>query len=308
MKIPFFISLISICILISCADEPQTVETEETVATTPAPKETGRKKTYKVPLPPSARQELAKKSLLQSEVSGSYVGMFEAAVYDDKRDYTATNKINITLENVSNGTAKGYSVVAGNQRTFSGTYEVDKSGNYQIKVEEPGDDRYDGKFEFVYYPKVNQIAGKWMANNQKLAVSVRQFELDFRTFKYDPNLQLGHKEYTKLSSSQHDYENDGEFLTADAYKFNASTDVLKKEDIENMYKGDLEIMRNTIYARHGYSFKNRKMRFFFDTYVDWYMPASTDIRADLTALEKGNIDLLKRFEQHAGRYYDTFGR
>ena len=102
-----------------------------------------------------------------------------------------------------------------------------------------------------------------------------------------------------------DYE--GEMLTEDVMTFNASNTALKKEDLENMYKGDLEVMRNAIYARHGYSFKNRKMRYVFDQ-IDWYIPVHTDVRSDLTDLEKKNIDLLKRYEGHAEAYYDSFGR
>ena len=75
-----------------------------------------------------------------------------------------------------------------------------------------------------------------------------------------------------------------------------------------MYQGDLEVMRNSIYARHGYSFRNRRMRFLFDQLVDWYMPVSVNITGELTDLEKKNIDLLKRYEAHAEKYYDVFGR
>ena len=99
-----------------------------------------------------------------------------------------------------------------------------------------------------------------------------------------------------------------EFLTEDASKFNASKTVLRNKDVENMHKGDLEVTRNAIYARHGYSFKNRRTRYVFDRYVDWYMPVSTNVTQELTELEKKNIDLLKRYEQHAERYYDSFGR
>ena len=68
------------------------------------------------------------------------------------------------------------------------------------------------------------------------------------------------------------------------------------------------MIRNAIFARHGYSFKNRKMRYFIDQLVNWYMPVSTDIRDELTELELANIDLLKRYEEHRERYYDAFGR
>jgi hypothetical protein len=38
------------------------------------------------------------------------------------------------------------------------------------------------------------------------------------------------------------------------------------------------------------------------------MPVSTDIRADLTEIERQNVELIKRYEEHAARYYDYFGR
>ena len=99
----------------------------------------------------------------------------------------------------------------------------------------------------------------------------------------------------------------GEAFTADAAKFNASTTPLRSQDVENMYKRDLELMRNAIYARHGYSFQNREMRYFFDQ-VDWYIPVSTNVTGQLTDLERKNIELLKRYENHAATYYDSFGR
>ena len=74
-----------------------------------------------------------------------------------------------------------------------------------------------------------------------------------------------------------------------------------------MYRRDLEVMRNAIYARHGYSFQNRQMRVIFDD-IDWYIPVSVDVTAELTELEKANIELLKRYENHAATYYDRFGR
>mgnify|MGYP000559907167 FL=1 len=174
---------------------------------------------------------------------------------------------------------------------------------------EPGDDRYDGVFTFAILPQDEVLVGTWKANNKRLAVSSRQYNLDKRTFSYDPNVELPEEvSFSNLYEKYPKYPDKEESLTEDVLKFNASSYELKKEDIENMYQGDLEVMRNAIYARHGYSFRNRKMRFIFDHGVEWYMPVSTDIRGQLTALEKKNIDLLKRYEQHAARYYDEFGR
>ncbi|MFN5849409.1 MAG: YARHG domain-containing protein, partial [Chitinophagales bacterium] len=64
---------------------------------------------------------------------------------------------------------------------------------------------------------------------------------------------------------------------------------------------------NMIYARHGYSFKNRPLRVFFDA-QEWYIPVHTDIKKDLTEIEKKNIQLLLKYEKNAKEYYDYFGR
>ena len=47
------------------------------------------------------------------------------------------------------------------------------------------------------------------------------------------------------------------------YEINASNTALSKTDVENLSKGDLAILRNSIYARHGYSFKRKAYRVFF---------------------------------------------
>ena len=73
------------------------------------------------------------------------------------------------------------------------------------------------------------------------------------------------------------------------------------------YKTKLRVIRNMIYARHGYSFKNRPLRVFFDA-QEWYIPVNTDIKKDLTEIEKKNIQLLLKFEKNAKEYYDYFGR
>ena len=74
-----------------------------------------------------------------------------------------------------------------------------------------------------------------------------------------------------------------------------------------MKRGDIYILRNTIYARHGYSFKYRPLRVFFDK-QSWYIPMNTNIKDDFTEIEKQNIKLLLRYEKNAKEYYDSFGR
>jgi len=227
------------------------------------------------------------------DLYGSYVGMFIAEEYgENRKDYTYANKINISIDEISGDAVTGHSVVAGNNRPFSGTIR---------------DDKYDGTFTINISPISQKMTGNWQSFDSKLKVTKRVYELEKKDFKYTASHDLEGWEYHDLYSTYNEDTGESEMLTEDVTKFNPSTTELKKEDVENMRKGDLEVMRNTIYARHGYSFKNRKMRYIFN-HVDWYIPMNTDIRSKLTALEKKNIDLMKRYEQHAERYYDSFGR
>jgi hypothetical protein len=88
---------------------------------------------------------------------------------------------------------------------------------------------------------------------------------------------------------------------------NSSTQKLKESDVKNLKKIDLEILRNTIFARHGLTFKTKTVRQFFDD-VEWYIPVSDNVNNELTAVEKENVVLLKRFEKYAEDNYDSFGR
>lgn len=242
----------------------------------------------------------------ESPQPGNYVGMFKAAKINDSKNGMTTNKINLIIDSVDGSSIWGHSVVAGNKRPWKGSIREGKDGDsYHIEGKEPGDDRYDGTFIFDHYPKTGEIVGKWIANDKRLAVSERSYRLAKVHFSYNKNLELDKDLYDQVYGS--DDGESFEVISEDAGKFNASNTKLKASDIENMYKRDLEVMRNAIYARHGYSFKNRQMRHFFD-HVDWYIPVSVDITKDLTALEKENITLLKRYEQHAASYYDVFGR
>ena len=114
-----------------------------------------------------------------------------------------------------------------------------------------------------------------------------------------------------LHGSYNDKTEETEATTEDAIKKNASLVLLKSKDVENMYKADLEVMRNAIYARHGYPFKNLRMRLLFDNYVDSYMPVLPTFHLCSRILKKRistRYDQIKRYEKHATKYYDVFGR
>lgn len=262
----------------------------------------------------------------KDSIIGFWVGFFEKdedkygndedIFIDDGYEWRRENKINISIDKISDSIVIGHSVVAGNNRPFIGTYN--QSTGYFI-ANEPGDDKYDGTFTFKI--EDNKLIGKWEAYND-IKIKYRQYNLSNVSFNYNPNIMLEQAkryiDWRKFTSSKEviEYDEDDteewirkEFSAATdvIYELNASNTLLKKEDIENLKKGDLTIIRNTIYARHGYSFKNRPLRVFFDA-QSWYIPVHNDIKSNFTELEKKNIKLLLSFEKNADEYYDYFGR
>lgn len=298
MKQSLFLSLFLALIAFGCGNKTtETGTTGTDSSATPATTET-------------ETETAAPKEVKETDEVGCYVGEFKAVKFKAGKNPSYSNRINILIDELADYKVSGHSVVAGNSRPFSGTYDLKEDGSYVVEAAEPGDDKYDGKFSFVLDPNSRTIKGTWVANDAKLAVTERSYDLNYKVFEYDPNLELPQDvAWTDLYSKvpEPDWQR-AEKTTEDVLLFNASKVKLKKEDIENMHKGDLEILRNSIYARHGYSFKTRKMRYVFDSSVDWYIPMATDVSKELTQLEQDNIALIKRYEEHANAYYDEFGR
>ncbi len=257
---------------------------------------------------PNGESQKQDSKVSDSPAYGTYTGGFEALVYDESKDYVYENRITISIDSLNGDLIYGHSVVAGNNRPFKGSYK-NEGKTIKAEVTEPGDDKYDGKFTFTIDPAAGKLEGTWKANDKKLDVTERKYSLDRKQFKYEATNSLPEDvKWAGLYEKNPKFPDKIESLTGDVVKINASVKELTKKDVENLYKGDLEIIRNAIYARHGYSFKTRRIRFIFDQYVPWYMPISTDVRNELTEIEKKNIDLIKRYEEHAEKYYDEYGR
>ena len=168
----------------------------------------------------------------QEGIEASYVGDFEAVDVTSEKSYYYKNKINITIDSIKSDNVYGHSVVAGNQRPFTGSSEL-KNGIYTISATEPGDNKYDGKFDFKLNASELTIEGTWKANNPKLEVNERIYKLFKRFFTYNTSNVLPENvtgmlisEWSVISR----FEDATEMITADAVKYNASVDKLKKED------------------------------------------------------------------------------
>jgi hypothetical protein len=252
---------------------------------------------------------------------GNWVGDFDAEEYKQESDYVYRTKVNIRVISINkNGTVIGQSIVAGNKRPLKGSFD---EGTDKFILKEPGNNKYDGVFEFVIIG--DSLIGTWVANNKSLDVTKRSFRLAQKQFVYNRMLMLptnlsedgSYIDYTngrdtniieKEDDSTHTYIERMYRHASDAVTtINASTKELKEADLKNLKKLDLEIIRNTIYARHGFTFGKKSVRQFFD-FVEWYVPISDNVESQLTSLEVKNIALLKRFEKYAEDNYDTFGR
>jgi hypothetical protein len=194
------------------------------------------------------------------------------------------NKINISVVAVTDPTSEslkayGYSVCAGNFRALEGTYKMVDNQTYTFELLEPGDDPYDGKFEFTIHTGKGTLLGSWTPFVAK-GNAPKKFELTKMDYSYDASK--------------------GEFPEA-------SQRLLSADEVGFYYPEDLTYMRNEIYARHGYSFKNKDMRYSFEA-QSWYIPMGVDIRYNLTPIEINNIGLIYEYETYFEDFYDGYGR
>lgn len=71
--------------------------------------------------------------------------------------------------------------------------------------------------------------------------------------------------------------------------------LLTESDLQGCSKQTLKIMRNWIFAKHGYKFKTTEMREFFEQFP-WYEGRYDDVTDMLSDLERKNVEFIKRHE------------
>lgn len=239
-------------------------------------------------------------------------------------DFEYTKKITFSIDKIKDTEISGHSIVSGNIQKFKGKI-TETPYAFEISVKEPGNEKSDGAFTLSIKKKDTLLSGNWEAFKKEAnKISKRKLKLSKRMFTYNPNNKIEdrfvdfHK--TTIKKVEYDsedsvgnpikesYDDEQYYTTTDiVYHINPSTEILKKELVENLSKGDVFILRNLIFARHGFAFRDKTLRGFFD-YHSWYMPVYSDVTKDLTDIEKKNVALLLRYEQNAKEYYDHFGR
>lgn len=272
----------------------------------------------------SAKKDSVVVPEIHKEYYGIYSGEFAGKgiiASEDGEEYEGDiyKKLSLKINRITRDSVYGQSIVDGNQRPFRGVFNESSSS---FVLDEPGNDKTDGRFEVKL--KSDSITGKWTAfNKSAVKIPSKTLKLIKKEFVYNPNFMLD------KNSDLIDWENPKDFVekytdeetgktetyissknrvASDAvFSINASTQKLKEKDLKNLRKLDMEIIKNAVFARHGYAFKKQTYRSFFEQ-TDWYIPVSNNVDNELSQIEKDNVALLNRFIKYAEDKYDQFGR
>jgi hypothetical protein len=128
------------------------------------------------------------------------------------------------------------------------------------------------------------------------AFTVTDTGLDFfRAFKVaeDGDWSIGEKAYSLRRTRWPDLSGDSKLQGH--YTF-ASGEVMTRGILSNFTARQRRIMRNEIFARYGYRFKNPELRTYFLA-QPWYIPSADDVTARLTPLEKLNVEMLEAYDK-----------
>jgi len=88
----------------------------------------------------------------------------------------------------------------------------------------------------------------------------------------------------------------GESVSATPGKYpQGSERLLTDSDLQGISKSELRIMRNEIFARHGYIFKSDDLKEHFGN-QSWYSPKYADVNSMLTNIEQKNVRFILSYE------------
>jgi hypothetical protein len=202
------------------------------------------------------------------------------------------------IDKVSGEDVEGYDVAGTNRRHVRGRVaskriEATDLGGYrtvfEIILNEPGDDKWDG--EFRIHLLISDIGrhgiGTWRAFNGKLE---REIRITDRGHASEPDPREAGRE-----SSFGDHRT-GTFLDGFPY---IDARLLRESDISGLSARELGLLRNFIYARHGRPFAAPMYRGYFSQF-GWYRadPSYTD--SLLNRIERENVEIVRRQERSIG--------
>lgn len=154
----------------------------------------------------------------------------------------------------------------------------------------------------IYFPLIsrqaqteNEITGISKADsieradqeNRKRELELKQRELELKEKVLEVKMIDSQQKETNTTPQR--------YLGSNGIYTFASTTLLSANDLRGYSKWDLKIMRNEIFARHGYIFKTPEMKSYFAR-QNWYVPLYDNVDQLLSGTERKNIQLIKAFE------------
>ena len=86
-----------------------------------------------------------------------------------------------------------------------------------------------------------------------------------------------------------------DYFAYNGLKFSKLDSKLTAEDLRNLDKAQLRLMRNAVYARHGRTFKSVDLQSLWECYT-WYKKNPNYSDSLLTDIDKYNIELIQKYE------------
>jgi len=155
--------------------------------------------------------------------------------------------------------------------------------------------------------------GTWLVTLASDGQRVADVELSAcgAKFSFDKEIHLLHQ-FAGTTTSYRLFDNGAVWPYPDANLFDearrypeASTRALTEAELAQRSTAELVVMRNEIFAARGYIFQTAGMRDYFAA-RRWYAPASEDVTAALTDIERENIDRLLATERARGALFEAF--
>ncbi|MGV3610641.1 MAG: hypothetical protein ACO1N0_06820 [Fluviicola sp.] len=232
-----FIGLSSLLLITSCSSDPEAKSADESVQQTSAGSDSLKKEEW---FPETNFDTLR----------GLYTGDF------------GDGFINVVLTYVNEKKAIGYNVHKGLQRNISGSV-VQKKEQFELTLNEPGDNPYDGIFVLTISKKDGSVNASWTANDPK--IKSKKFTLKKRTL--DSKNVSDEKDYFDFTSDKVTEENFREvFSHASLYIGDKSGDIsfLENGIVKYSYYPDNQQNEQMEMIKGSWKFKDAKTLI-----IDW---------------------------------------
>lgn len=149
----------------------------------------------------------------------------------------------------------------------------------------------------VFFISCNDVKKSSVDDNKSKELKEKELELR------EKELDLKEKELASKENKSSENINSG--IKGDYPE--VSLIKLTDQDLQNRDSRELRIMRNEVYARHGYIFKLPELREYFIR-QNWYEPQFDDVNNMLSDLEKENVEKIRKYEEYTDSKYKSYSR